>query len=66
MWQQYIKILYRKSKFGQISPKIKAIKFSHYLHTSQFEDIEHKYDIIKRILNSNPKLRKCSSSIQTL
>ena len=50
-----LKILYLKHKFGEICSKI---KFSLHLYenwrTSQFEDSEQKYDMIKGFLNSNP------------
>ena len=42
--------LYLKYEFGQIGPKITASSNS---HTSQFEDNECKYDMIKGFLHSN-------------
>ena len=43
-----------------------SLKLHENLHTSQFEYSEYKYDMIKGLLNSNPNLGKCLSSIQTL
>ena len=43
-----------------------SLKLHENLRTSQFEYSEYKYDMIKGLLNSNPNLGKCLSSIQTL
>ena len=54
-----------KCKFGQISSKIKApLNLHKNSHNRQFGDCECKYDMIKGFSNSNPDLRKCSSSVQ--
>ena len=54
-------------KLGQIGPKIKvSLNLYENSHTSQFEDSEYKYNMIRGFLNSNPDLGNCSSSIQTL
>ena len=53
MCQKYIKILQLKYKLGQIGPKIKvSLNLHENSHTSQFEDSEYEYDMIRGFLNS--------------
>ena len=54
-------------KYNLIGSKIKvSLNLHENWHTSQFEDSEVKYDMIKGFLNSNPDLGKSSCSIQTM
>ena len=40
-----------------------SLSFHENLHSSQLEDSEYEYDMIKEFLHSNPDMGKCSSSI---
>ena len=54
-------------KTRQSGCTIKASLISNEIsHARQFESRECKYDMIKRLSNSNLNLRKCASSIQLL
>ena len=51
----------------QIGPIIiVSLNYHEKLRTSQFEDREYKYDMIKGFLNSNPDFGICSLSNQIL
>ena len=52
-----------KIKFGLIGPKIKlSLNLHENSHTSQSEDDNYKYNMMKGFLNSNPDLGKNSFS----
>ena len=56
-----------KYKTWQSGCTIKASLISNEIsHARQFESRDCKYDMIKRLSNSNLNLKKCASSIQLL
>ena len=49
-----------------VSPVVLGQNLLGNSHTSQFEDCNYKYDMIKEFLNSNADFGKYSASFQTL